>query len=271
MTFKNTKSYCLLTLPRTGSELVMSFLSQSKLLNNVGEFLNIDSDLYKQVAKKKSDTGVFLDDYYIEKNFEKVDYQDYCQFIENEFKNRCDMLQSYETSNGPIVVKAFTNALLFEPFYSLKYLIENFNLVILSRRDILKAVLSGFICEKIKFWHGQTKQDFDLARQQLNDLKFTISAHRFYRQLIEHNNLMQLQATLFNKFPERVVPLVYEDFSGDPVNILNKVFNSESEVELIQRPFIEEHESHILNIDELTDIFNLYTVQTTSYYNLVVK
>lgn len=261
MNFKETKSYCILSMPRTGSEVLMNFLQQSKLLIQTGEFLNFGSTYTKQVAKKVGGSGIFSSDYIIEEDPTVLDGEQNLEFIRGEFSNRTRLLQEYEEQFGPVVFKIFVNCLNYEPHYSLQYILENYNVIVLSRRDIFSAILSGFICERVNFWHGTQQEEFDTAKEKLNTLKFHIPPHLFYNQLVNYNRLVSLQAALFNKFPSRVTPLIYEDFSGDPGYMLNKFFGSASEVHFAQQKWITDHGSHISNLDELCSLYNIYGVK----------
>lgn len=247
-----SRSTCLVTLPRSGSEVLLHYLAAARNLELGGEFLSLNTPDYP-VAKRVNTTGVFLSDWTISKISSTEPRE---SFVRKEFASRLDIVESHRYAHRPLVVKNFSNTFMYgyTPFDAL---CELFDIVILGRKNKFYSILSYFICRQTGIWHEGNLRLVAEKKAKISATKFTIDEAMFFRQVQVQNFHTHLQNNI-QKFKKDAVSVYYEDFADDPINKLNHIFGHKIESGVMFNKLIDDHESHIENIDRLRDIYNKY-------------
>ena len=246
-------------MPRSGSEIIMNYVSELQNLESGGEFFRIHHSKLSQVDLEENGVA-FIDRYKIKSiklNFSKNEIENW---MVDEWNKRLQIIENYERSSSPLIIKSFVDTYQYNPVISLPNLSLKFNIIVLSR-DAWKTLLSGFICEKIGVWHLDEKQKVNDIKTKLRDIKFEINENSFFHRVHTHNFLKIVQNNIKN-FNPNAISLRYEDFGDDPINKLNGIFNGEVSANAISHvhSFIENHEDHIQNIDKIKKIYDMYSI-----------
>lgn len=251
------RNICVLTQPRTGSELLMGCLAKGLGLESIGEFLT-----QSQPFKKIVDNGIsdkFAETYtFRDEDINKAPLSQYRVLAGLDFDRRLRLIKRY---NKPVIVKTFTA----NPFFKchldrFEYLTEQMDVIVLTREDKFKSILSAFICEHIRTWHVTNEEDYRSVKERVADVRFEVPEDLFVKLVIDHNLL-----TMFYKNADKysnVSRILYEDFADDPVRKLNERFSMN--LESLPTPikgFIDNHESHIVNLDRLRQLYRMYSVE----------
>jgi hypothetical protein len=250
------RSTCLLTLPRSGSEVLLHHLECSRNLQWAGEFLTLDTVDYPQ-AVKVSDTGIFLKDW---KTVPTPSSIPQIEFIPAEFNRRLEILENYRKTSGPLVVKSFVGTYM-QGLVSLEQVCDLFDIVILSRKDKWRSILSYFICRHTGIWHETDSEKIQDAKQVINETRIVVDEGKFFRQVQSQNFLTLLQRNI-HKLQKNAISLYYENFSNDPITDLNRIFiNEQSANTVIVSKLIDNHESLIVNADRLREIYDKFILE----------
>ena len=108
-----SRSTCLVTLPRSGSEILLHYLAAARNLELGGEFLCLNTPDYP-VAKRVNTTGVFLSDWTISKISSTEPRE---PFVRKEFASRLDIVESHRHAHRPLIVKNFSNTFIINKNY----------------------------------------------------------------------------------------------------------------------------------------------------------
>ena len=255
----NKKSTCIITLPRTGSELLMHHLSAAYDLQNGGEFLCQNGFNPKQLIKKES-SPTFRDNFdLVPVDINLFSNKEFREFIKKDFKERLDLIRDHEKG---VVVKTFIYSQYYKHFPSLvDQLLTEFNVVVLTRRDSYKSLLSSFICEQLGTWHVTDDDQLKIIKEKFSTLRFSISEDTFIK-LIHDTNALTILHRNITGIDSSVRTLYFEDFADNVTDRLNILLGTD--VKLHQVPklnkFISNHEMPITNIDKIRKLYKLYSI-----------
>lgn len=252
-------STCLLTMPRSGSELIMNYVSELQNLESGGEFLMLVPTKLTEV-KSVDNNSLFVDRYKLESSTTKfLNRTEERQWMIEEWDKRISIIKKYETEVKPLIVKSFVDT-YENPVISLEKICLDFNIIVLHR-DPWKTILSGLICEHLNVWHVFDKKSVDDVKSKLNGVKIKVNENYFFYQIMTHNFLKIVHNNI-RKLNPTAISLRYEDFGDDPINKLNGIFNGEVSANAISHvhSFIENHEDHIQNIDKIKKIYDMYSI-----------
>lgn len=248
-----TQSICILTMPRSGSEVLMHYLSDGYGYEYAGEFLSQPLSFHQRVIPGEKD-NLFCNSYQsVAFDHRELIHKDYNRFIVDDFHLRLQLIEEHHT---PLIVKSFVS----NPYYRIRpdgldKMDSQFRLVILARKDPFKAILSSFICNQLKTWHVTTDEAYGLAREKLSNLKFEIPEDEFLRSVNHWNFLKHLQQCSFSN----ATVLDYEDYASSPVESLNSKFGLGVEkIPVNIRGFIDDHTSHILNFSRIESLYRKF-------------
>ena len=179
------------------------------------------------------------------------------QHVSAEFWRR---LQALEKQPGPIVVKAFAHTDFFTMFSArfVEVLFDKADVIVLHRRDGLKALLSTAICAQLNAWHPPPEQ-LQSAKDVARALRFEVSEF-FARDFISGLNLLHLVTQNLDKFSSTAKVIYYEDFCTDPVNQLNALLGTNFQYTPHMTKFIEQHEQHVTNLDRIKELYRKYSL-----------
>ncbi len=249
-----SRSTCLLTLPRCGSEILQHHLECSRNLQWAGEFLTIYG---RQTATHIGASGTFIKDWTLNNadNNEGMN-----KFFSNEFNKRINILEDHRIQYKPLIVKSFVNTYMYG-WASLERVCDLFDIVILSRRDKWRSILSLFICKETSIWHETDVSKIQDAKNVINSTKITVDEQEFFKQIQTHNFLTVLQNNI-HKFQKDAVSVYYEDYAANPIADLDRIFNNSNPVTTIAvNRLIDDHESHFENITRLKELYNKYIIE----------
>jgi len=253
-------STCLLTMPRSGSEIIMSYFSRLNNLESGGEFLHIHPSKLTQVDLNENELS-FIDRFKIKPiELKFSDKKEVEKWMVVEWNKRLQIIENYESSTRPLIIKSFVDAYQFNPVISLSNVSSKFNIIVLSR-DSWKTLLSGFICQHLGVWHLDNEKLVNDIKIKLVDVKFEIDENYFFHR-VQTNNFLKIVQNNIKNFNPNAISLRYEDFGDDPINKLNGIFNAEVSANTISQvhSFIENHEDHIQNIDKIKKIYDMYSI-----------
>ena len=253
------KSTCIITLPRTGSYLLMNHISVSKDLEHIGEFL-CQSRPHTFSAVPTTLNKNFRESYKLEPaDIKDFLFYDYFSFVRKDFHDRINIIDSYQKG---IVVKAFVLSEYYKLFPTfIDILFDKFNVIILTRKNSFNSILSGFICRELNTWHVIEDEKLPIVKDKLSTLRFSISENHFIKAVQEFNMLNSLYNNAHLLYPD-VISLCYEDFQNNPTLELNDLLGTNLlETDVIKlNKFIDDHESHIINIERIKQLYRLYNV-----------
>lgn len=248
-------------MPRCGTDLLQHYLQDTRSLNFAGEFLTFNNLKYDR-AEKIADTGNFTADHIIKEVSEfKYDFFDHQKFAEIENKRRLEFIHEYSQKWGPVVVKSFVNTFYHQRLF-LEVICDNYDIVILSRRNKWLSILSYFICMETGIWHAyESEQQIQKSKEIINNIKLEINENLFYYQVMHQNFLTTLQMNI-HQFNKDAISLYFEDFEDDPVTQLNTIFKTTMRNPMLNfNKLTKDHESKIINIDALRKIYNKYILK----------
>lgn len=250
-------------MPRTGSELLQSYLAIGAGLSSLGEFLQIRKENIRLV-RKVSDTGNIKNDFILETpdaDLHKHLSLNFIKYSIEEFDRRLFYIKEHELAYGPVVVKVFVDTFYANPYISIEKLADNFNLVVLRRRNIFNSILSALICSNVGVWHIIDSAQVDSVRSRINSSKFTVSETSFYDMLRCHEYLKVIHKNIL-EFSPSAISLYYEDLADDPYTKLDLVFGLNVDPRhLVVNKFIDDHAACITNIDRLRKLYRLYSTE----------
>jgi hypothetical protein len=181
------------------------------------------------------------------------------EFVKRDFDERLSLLRNHKTG---VVVKTFIYSEYYKYFPILiNQILDEFNVIFLSRKNTYNGILSGFICEQLGVWHVLEDAPLQATKKQLSTLRFSISENKFIEIVQDTNILSTLQRNIKQIHP-LVKTLYFEDFMDSPTNNLNLLLGTNvksCEVPKLNR-FIEDHEAPIINIDKIRNLYKLYTI-----------
>jgi hypothetical protein len=245
-------------MPRSGSELLMHHLAAARNLDYGGEFLCQTFSNPMHVVRNV-DRILFKESYSLAPIDKEISLDDFRDFVEQDFKERIGIINSFERG---VIVKAFTSSQYYKLFpIFLDQIFSEFDVIVLTRKDSYKNILSGFICKELNTWHVHNDAELVNVKEKLHNLRFNISENLFIREIQEINLLNTLYKNVKSCYND-VVTLQYEDFKDNPTAKLNDIFNTDVDVNKVFKlsKFIDDHESHIINIDRIKKLYRLYIV-----------
>jgi len=245
-------------MPRSGSELLMHHLSAACDLDYGGKFLCQTFSNPMHVVRNV-DRILFKELYSLVPINKRMSLDDFKDFVEQDFKERINIASSFERG---VIGKAFTSSQYYKLFpVFLDRIFSEFNVIVLTRKDSYKNILSGFICKELNTWHVHNDVELANVKEKLHNLRFNISENVFIREIQEINSLNTLYKNVKSCYND-VVTLQYEDFKNNPTAELNSIFNTNIDVNKVfkLRKFIDDHESHIINIERIKQLYRLYSV-----------
>lgn len=243
-----TKPICILTLPRSGSEVLQFHLSDGLGYPSLGEFLCFNNGDIKHAISIDKNQIIKLEI----SNFNSLNRIQQISFAKEEFLNRINLIKKL---NYPIVVKAFICEDQFTfNFDVYERLFDEFQVIVLVRRDALKSILSRFICEHIGIWHPITQEELNIAEQKLDGLRFSIPEAQFVRAVKAYNELQVVYANA-SKFSSDAQRVIFEDFKSDPMQKINNIFGINSNNAAPHNTFISNHELYIENLDRIKQLY----------------
>lgn len=233
----------------------MWYLSQFTGYENIGEFLTHPPTI-KQIHEKE---GLLFSDryYFTDVDPRSISSIEYPAFMQQDISTKMKLILNYER---PVLVKAFVN----HPNFRMKpagllQLADNMKLVVLRRKNAFKSLLSDQICQRIQTWHITNDDEYNSVKHRLSKLKFEIPEYHFIRTIQDANNLTLIDRSIA-EFPD-AISLAFEDFSDNPVVKLNGIFGgSVSETPIPIRGFIDNHESHIINLERLKKLYRIFSI-----------
>jgi hypothetical protein len=179
------------------------------------------------------------------------------RFYAVELHKRVRYLKSH---HRPVVVKAFTSAVFFNyRWLNTDVLFENFDVIVLQRRDTWRQVLSTYICGELKEWHPssnelpQVKERLHGLRLKVDDISFMWAIEMANRLRITHRNVAA--------FGPQHKAICYEDFADSPRERLNELLGCDVKEMHLPVKFIEDHEAHVENIEGLRALYNRYALK----------
>lgn len=255
------KSTCIITLPRTGSELLMHHIAAAYRLENGGEFLCQNGFNPKRLVKRES-ADTFGDSFnLIPFDNTNLSTSEFKEFVKKDFNERLDLIRNYGTG---VVIKTFTYSQYYKYFPSfIDRILEEFNVVILTRRDSYKNILSSLICEQLKVWHVLDEDRLRETEEHFSTLRFSISEDVFIK-LVQDNNILNILHRNISKVDSSVRTLCFEDFADTDnltgnLNLLLGTNVKPNEVPKLNK-FISDHEAPIINIDKIRSLYKLYAM-----------
>jgi len=253
------KSTCIITLPRTGSELLMYHLSAAYKLENGGEFLCQNGFNPKQLIKKESG-NTFRDSFDLAPlDISGLTTAEFREFVKKDFNERLDLIRNYK--NG-VVVKTFTYSQYYKYFpSSIDRILEEFNVVILTRRNSYKSLLSSFICEQLGVWHVLDADELKRIEDRFLTLRFSISEDVFIK-LVQDTNILNTLHRNISRIDSSVRTLYFDDFADNLTDNLNLLLGTNVKSHEVPKlnKFISDHEAPIINIDKIRSLYKLYTI-----------
>jgi len=254
------KSTCIITLPRTGSELLMDHIAVAHGLENGGEFLC--QNIFNPTRLNVRELGTTFRD-----SFDLIPFGNtrpstivFKEFIKKDFNERLNLIRNYKSG---VVVKTVIYSDYYKYFPSfIDRILEEFNVVVLTRQDSYKCILSGLICEQLKVWHV-SENGLQETKERFSALRFSVSEDAFIR-LVQDNNILNIFHRNISKVDSSVRTLCFEDFAvnGNPTDNLNLLLGtSVKSYEVPKRnKFIADHEAPIINIDKIRSLYKLYAM-----------
>ena len=241
------KSTCIITMPRTGSELLINHLSTGLGLKNMGEFL---CNSYRRTTQF-NDGALSV----IEQAEETLTIPEWKIFAKEDFDKRLEYLKSLKK---PFIVKFFVTPVYYQNYPNiLEKLHEEFNVIYLTRKNYMNAILSQYICERIGFWHAATASELAQARVKMEDLMenpIEFPETNFVIRLRDFNGLHLAIRNFSKMYPTTV--LYFEHFIENPIETLNAKFNMKLSEPAVHKTskLIDSHESLFSNIQRLHEL-----------------
>lgn len=240
-------------MPRSGSEVVLNHLAKAHDLECAGEFLSFHHS-NPEHAFKKAFTGHFYERFgFLKVNVDSMNREMFRDFSHIEFENRIGLLR---LENRGVAVKTFMSSSFYSTRHqNLNRLFDEFNMVILVRRDGLKCIISDYICRTLKQWHVHDATAQKL-KGEVSSLKIEIDEHYFLGTIKSLNELK----ILANNGIAKVV--YFEEFENDPTRRLNEILqtNVDESFQPSNRKFIDDHESHVTNLPRLKQLYDRYAI-----------
>jgi hypothetical protein len=253
------KHWCLIGMPRTGSELVMHHLESALKLEYGGEFLYQPLTKSTRLIPLNIKNSSFLNSFTSVK-FDGSDFKikDHAKFLLEDFWTRIKIIQNHP---NPVIIKTFVSSQHYKYYPTLlNYVFENFNTVLLQRKNIFQSALSGFICRAINTWHVFDINDFTQTQIKLQSTKITVDPNTFISEILELNKLSIMMHNIEKIYPD-CKKLWFEDFADNPIDNLNCFFKTDlKNLPVTLHKFIDNYQDHITNFHELQNLYKLYQI-----------
>jgi hypothetical protein len=244
-----TKPICILTLPRSGSEVLQFHLADGLGYPSMGEFLCFNNGHLKQTVNINSQNIPVFKEI---PNLAAMNRVQQIALAKEEFLNRINLISMLD---NPVVVKAFACEDQFTFHFDVyEKLFDVFQVIVLVRQDARKSLLSRFICEHIGVWHPITNDQLTDVADKLDGLKFSIPEPQFVRLVRACNELQNIFINA-KKFSADSQVVLFEDFKNSPRTEINRLFNVNSQNEAPHNTFIMNHEQHIKNLERVKELY----------------
>lgn len=237
------KSTCIVTMPRTGSELLINHLAPGLGLKNIDEFL---CNSVRATTRHDKDFNI------VQIDSSKFTLQNMIDFSIKDLDSRLEAIRNAE----PIVMKFFVSSSYFRYVPNIiEKMHEDMNLIFLSRRSFMKSILSQYICEQIRIWHVKNPKEVENTKEVLENFRanpIEFPEDQFIARLREFNVLhILMNSFVKNNFDCQTI--FYEDYAEDTTRILNAKFNMNLKPNQVGQTFgfIEGHEEFFSNIERL--------------------
>jgi hypothetical protein len=245
-------------MPRTGSTLLQEYLAAALGVQNAGEFFALSKVRIRQVTRA-SDTGIFTQDYPLVDypDIKNISEQDYRDLAYAECQRRLQFISDFERRHGGIIFKVFASRFMRDSRIDLGYFTSNFNMVVLYRQDVFRSIISEFVCMHLNTWHEFDRSKVGLLRERASQVRIHIDENQFMQKLKEHIYLSMIARNIHDYCPHASI-IRYEDFETDSVSRLNGMFGFNQPFEPVVNKFIDDHESHVENVDRLRALYSMF-------------
>lgn len=238
-------------MPRTGSELVAHYFRYVQGMAYGGEFLAFDVG-NPTTLHIQPDEQLFFYKNGIRNASGYVD-------IEREYDRRIDAIATYETTERPVVVKAFSSIFQTNPTVYDK-IRQRLTMIIVARRDVLKSVASTLICTQHQIWHGN-RDVMDAAHASLTKFVVDLNFARMYFDAhLHHAKIWQQHKQLGD------IVLLYEEFQQSPYALIGR------QLKLQPKNLVSERLSSFIRngyqqvISNYSELENVYIVEYANQF-----
>jgi hypothetical protein len=254
------RSTCVIALPRTGSTVVVDYLTQALHQQNAAELFEFSPVKIRRISQV-AHTGQFNRDYVLpidrDPELRNISHQDYVREFQDEFLKRLQVIADFEQQHSPVVFKIFADKLMLSAQIDLGHLLNRFNVVVLYRQNVWQSLLSEIICDNLYTFHEPDPERLQALKTRVAGLKITADENQFFSRL-QHHAFLHLIAQNIRSLTDWHQVLKFEDFAQDAFAQLNHLLGYCVSGRPWANKFISDHEQGIDNIERLRTIYKLY-------------